>query len=228
MRENIRPGTLLRWYALRNVLESEIRDNLFVLDIGGYDGYISYSLRNLLADLKIAIVDIDISGLQLAKAQGLNMLCASALELPIKNGQVDVVLCLSMIEHIEEDGELIKEISRVLKRSGKLILTTPIEDGVYFPFLSKKKTEIINMGWGHIRRGYSLEIIKRLLEDAGLEIEKTSKYFNFLSRFAYRFIFLSRIPLKGKGLLYRMVLKLEPYIKYNAEVHLIVAKKVIT
>jgi SAM-dependent methyltransferase len=224
----MRPGTLLRWYALRDVLKSEIKDSLFVLDIGGYDGYISYSLKSLLADLKIAVVDIDISGLQLAGAQGVNVLCASALELPIKNGQVDVVLCLSIIEHIEQDGKLIKEISRVLKKSGKLILTTPMEDGVYFPFLSKKRIEIINMGWGHTRRGYSLESIKRLFEDAGLEIKKTGKYFNFLSRFVYRFMFLSRIPIKGKSLLYRMTLRLEPYIKYSAEVHLIVAKKIIT
>ena len=37
----------------------------------------------------------------------------------------DFVICFQVIEHIEEDDALIKEISRVLKPGGKLLLSTP-------------------------------------------------------------------------------------------------------
>ena len=222
----MRPGTLLRWHALKQILKSEIKDDLVVLDIGGYDGEISYRLKNIFPNLKITVIDIDKSGLKLAREKRLNTLYASALKLPIKNNQVDIVLCLDLIEHVKEDSRLIKEISRVLKKDGKVILTTPMEDGVLFPFLSKQKIETINRSWGHVRKGYSLKEIEELFKNNNLMIIKTSEYFNFFSRFVYRFSFLSGIPLKGKSLLYRIVIRLEPYIKWGANEHIIIAKKV--
>jgi len=148
------------------------------------------------------------------------------LELPIKDNRVDVALCLDLIEHVKEDSRLVKEIPRVLKKDGKVILTTPMQDGVSFPFLSKQKIETINKSWGHVRKGYSLKEIEKLFKNNNLIIIKTSRYFNFFSRFVYRFSFLSGIPLKGKSLLYRIVIRLEPYIKWGANEHIIIAKKV--
>jgi len=222
----MRPGTLLRWYALKGILRYEIRDTSVILDIGSYDGEISYRLKNIFPNLKITVVDIDKSGLKLAREKGLNTLYASALRLPIKNNQVDIVLCLDLIEHVKEDSRLVKEISRVLKKDGKVILTTPVQDGASFPFLSKQKIETINKSWGHVRKGYSLKEIEELFKNNNLMIIKTSEYFNFFSRFVYRFSFLSGIPLKGKSLLYRIVIRLEPYIKWGANEHIIIAKKV--
>lgn len=222
----MRPGTLLRWHALKRILKSEIRNGLVILDIGSYDGYISYNLKKLFPNLKITVVDVDKSGLKLAKEKGLNTLYASALELPIKDNQVDVVLCLDVIEHIKEDEKMIKEISRVLKTGGKVVLTTPMQDGVSFPFLGRQRIENINKSWGHVRKGYSLENIKELFGNSNLKVIKTNKYFNFLSRFIYRFIFLSKISLKGKWLLYKNIIRLEPYINWGAEEHIIIAEKV--
>jgi len=223
----MRPGTLLRWYALKSMLKSEIKDGSVILDIGGYDGYISYNLKKIFPNVKITVVDMDKSGLELAKKRGLDTTCASALELPIEDNQVDLVLCLDLIEHVQEDDKIVKEISRVLKKDGKVILTTPMQNGVSFPFISKEKIKIINKNWGHIRKGYSLENIEKLLRNSGLASEKTSKYFNLFTRFTYRFCFLSNIPLIGKSLLYRLIIRLESIIKYGAEEHIIVAKKVL-
>ena len=146
----------------------------------------------------------------------------------IRNGQIHIVLCLDVIEHVKEDSKLVREISRVLKKGSKVILTTPMQNGVSFPFLSEEEIETINERWGHVRKGYSLKeivkLFKELFKDNNLVIEKVSKYFNLLSRFAYRFIFLSRIPLKGRSLLYQLVIRLEPYIKWRAEEHIIIAR----
>ncbi len=227
----MRPGTLLRWQALKKILKSEIQDGSEALDLGGYDGYISYNLKEILPHLKVRVVDIDKSGLQQARKHGLNTINASALNLPIKDNQIDVILCLQLIEHVKEDDKLVKEVSRVLKKGGKLIFATPGERGISFPFLSKEKIEIINKSWGHVRKGYSIENIKRLFKEANLVIEKTDRYFNFFSRFVYRISILSnifsKIPFGRKviTILYKIILKLEPYIKYGAQSYIIVAKK---
>ena len=43
----MRPGTLLRWYALQYILKDEIKDDGIILDIGSYDGEISYRLKKI-------------------------------------------------------------------------------------------------------------------------------------------------------------------------------------
>lgn len=224
--ENVRSGTLLRWYALKNILRFEIKKGCIVLDVGGYDGFIACNLKRLLDNLKVAVVDMDELGLQSARERGLDTLYASVLELPIEDSQIDVVLCLDLIEHVEEDDVLMKEISRVLKKDGKVILTTPMHNGVSFPFLSKEKIKAINRDWGHVRKGYRLEQIKELFQNNNLAIQKISKYFNSFSRFAYCLNSFSGIPLKGKSLLYRTLIRLEPYIRHGAEEHIIIGKKV--
>ena len=222
----MRPGTLLRWHSLKNILKHEIKGSSTILDIGGYDGYISYRLKKIFPNLMITVVDTDEIGLELAKNRGLNVICASALELPIKDKEFNVVLCFDLIEHIKEDVKLVKELSRVLKDNGKIILTTPMKDGVSFPMLNKKKNEIINKKWGHVRKGYSLEQIRELFKLNHLIIDKEDKYFNYFSRLAYRFGILSRISLRGVALLYQAIIRLEPYIKYGSEEYIIVGRKV--
>jgi len=103
----MRPGTLLRWYALKNILESEIEKCSTVLDIGSYDGFISHNLMKSAPNLRIVVADIDMAGLQLSKQKELNTLCASAFELPIENNRFDCVLCLELIEHVKENNKLI-------------------------------------------------------------------------------------------------------------------------
>lgn len=224
----MRPGTLLRWHSLKNILKHEIKDGSTILDIGGYDGYISYRLKKIFPNLVITVVDTDEIGLELAKNRGLNVICASALELPTKDKEFDIVFCFDLIEHIKEDVKLLREISRVLKDDGKIILTTPMKDGVSFPMLNKKKNEIINKNWGHVRKGYSLEQIRELFKLNRLIIDKEDKYFNYFSRLVYRLTILSGIPLRGVDLLFQAIIRLEPYIKYGSEEHIIIGKKVIS
>ena len=223
---NVRPGTLLRWHALKRVLESEIKEGSTIFDIGGYDGFISYNLKKLFPKLNITTIDIEKTGLQEATERGLNALYASALELPIRDNRVDVVLCLDIIEHVKEDSRLIKEISRVLKKGGKVILSTPMQNGISFPLISKEKSKIINKNWGHVRMGYDLKELEILFKNDDLAIEKTSKYFNLFTKLAYLFL-LSSYPILNRvgRLLYGLTIKLEPYIRYKAEGHIIIGKK---
>ena len=224
----MRPGTLLRWHSLKNILKHEIRDGSTILDIGGYDGYISYRLKKVFPNLMITVVDTDEIGLELAKNRGLNVICASALELPIKDKEFNVVLCFDLIEHIKKDVKLLRELSRVLKDDGKIILTTPMKDGVSFPMLNKKKNEIINKNWGHVRKGSSSEQIRELFKLNCLIIDKEDKYFNYFSRLVYRFTILLGIHLRGIGLLYQAIIRLEPYVKYGSQEYIIIGKKAIS
>ncbi len=221
----MRPGTLLRWYALKRTLESTLERDSILLDIGSYDGFIAHKLANIVPDLHATILDSDKSGLEEAKKKKLNVLCASATELPIGDNEVDVVFCLDLIEHINDDFKVIGEISRVLKSKGKVILTTPMVNGVSFPLLKRKKSLEINKNWGHVRLGYTLNQIKQLFESNNLILENTCGYFNLLTRIVYPFTALD-FKSKSKKFIFESIIKLEPFIKYGIEEHIIVGEKI--
>lgn len=48
-----------------------------------------------------------------------------ATHTPYQDEEFDIVICQEVIEHIEDQAQLIKECSRILKKDGWLILTTP-------------------------------------------------------------------------------------------------------
>lgn len=53
------------------------------------------------------------------------LIVGDCLNLPFTNNYFDIVICTEMIEHVTETRQLIKEINRVLRKKGKLILSTP-------------------------------------------------------------------------------------------------------
>lgn len=221
----MRPGTLLRWHILKKDIATEITAGSVILDIGSFDGSISYHLSRLISGLDITTVDVEESGLRLASEKGLKTVNASVQQLPFANNSIDAVLCLDLIEHVQDDNEAVSEMSRVLKNQGVLILSTPKEKGVSFPGMSEQQIADLNKTWGHVRLGYSLEQLDAMLRRYDLIIEKKSGYFNLLTRFAYRLGYLSGRAKSWKDVIYWVAVRLEPYLKYKTEEHIVIARK---
>lgn len=216
----MRAGTLLRWQAMKKVLKRQIKDAGCLVDIGGFDGYISANIAKGYKNLKIIVIDLDIQGLKKAKNNGLKTFCASALNLPIKDTSVEAVLCFDILEHVEEDERIFQEVFRILKPGGKFFITTPFENGVTFPFSSKEQTIKINKSFGHVRMGYSLAQLKSLCAKFDLKVIYQNSFFNMFSRFAYWLL-----PKPGALPLFKLFIYFEPYIKLNAQEHIIIAEK---
>jgi len=58
-------------------------------------------------------------------ANRLTFLCGDIRGLPFGAGQVDLVICSEVLEHIPDATACLQEFSRILKPGGTLILTTP-------------------------------------------------------------------------------------------------------
>ncbi len=223
--KKMRPGTRIRWQALKPILIQEVQQKKTVIDIGGFDGAIGNLLSKALHSIDITIVDEDMNGLLKAKDSGLKVIKGSAIHFPIEDRSVDVVLCLDLIEHVNDAYPVIREISRVLKFNGKCILTTPMKQGVSFPFFTHQKNRNINFSWGHKTLGYSKEDLYRLFLTNNLKVEKNGRYFNILTRFIYRITILSKISYPLKSKLFKFVTILEPHLKIGGQEHIIVCSK---
>ena len=218
----VRPGTLKRWHAMEYILRPKIMDGQVLLDVGGYDGFISYKLTEIFPNLKATVVDIDYSGLKLAKRRGINVLHASADALPIRDNSVDIMICFDLIEHVSNDAGVIKEVSRVLKGNGIVFLTCGLKNRTIIPF---KDMTMIYKSWGLARNGYEFAEIKNMFDSNSLDICTRGRHSNIFTRYAYFLAFLSSIHLRGKRRLYRALIRLEPFLKIRTTDHTIVGVK---
>jgi 2-polyprenyl-3-methyl-5-hydroxy-6-metoxy-1,4-benzoquinol methylase len=70
-------------------------------------------------------IDFDPKAVEVAKARGLNVRCASAAELSAQHEQFDVITLSHVIEHVHDPIALLHDLYRLLKPGGVLWLETP-------------------------------------------------------------------------------------------------------
>lgn len=91
-----------------------------------------------------------------------------ANDFPATLGQgFDTVICLNVLEHINDDKNAVKNIFTVLSPGGRAFILVPAHQCLYGP-LDKLA--------GHVKR-YSRETLQALVEQSGLKVEK-SGYLN--------------------------------------------------
>lgn len=106
-------------------------------------------------------------------------------------GRFDVAICCEAIEHIIDDGKLMRDIAGCLKPNGRLLLTTPnVELRPIDPAHGGPFPEVEN--GGHVRKGYAPEDLYRLCSEARLVIDAISYCTGVLSQTITRLYFLAK------------------------------------
>jgi SAM-dependent methyltransferase len=90
-----------------------------------------------------------------------------ATSIPVEGGSFDVVLCTEVLEHVPDPAGVVREIARVLRPGGKLLLTAPLGSGLHqTPY--------------HFYGGYTPFWYRKTLAEAGfynIEIEANGGFF---------------------------------------------------
>jgi SAM-dependent methyltransferase len=109
--------------------------------------------------------------LQFCKARGHTMLCqADAVDLPFPGCTFDIATALDVIEHLDDDYAALKELWRIMKPGGILIVSVPA-----YRFLWTYWDDIL----GH-RRRYTTRTLRDVAKRAGFRVRKVS-YSNVLT-----------------------------------------------
>ncbi len=111
-----------------------------------------------------------------------NLVCADVEHLPIADSSVDLVLALDLLEHIEDDNALLREIVRILRPGGYLLATVPAHQSLW-----SEHDEALH----HFRR-YSKKGFLRLVSKSGL----TPLKYSYVITFTYLPIVLFRLGQK--------------------------------
>jgi len=129
-----------------------------VVDIASGEGYGS----NILASVAETVIGVDIDKEVIDHAQSkyrrdnLHYKMGSADKIPVNDKEIDVVVSFETIEHHERHHEMLKEIKRILKDDGILIMSSP--DKFFYSDLPKYKNPF------HIKELY-LEEFKKLISE---------------------------------------------------------------
>lgn len=167
---------------LNSILKSlNLKKNTITIDAGCGVG----SNLKVISESGLNVIGIDNSLYALSiinKELNVPLLCGDINMLPLRSNSVGIVIAMDILEHLENDSKVIKEIYRVLKRNGVLFLTVPA-----FNFLWGLQDKVSK----HKRRYTKKEIISKLTKN-GFKVSKSS-YFNFFLFFP---IFLGRCLIK--------------------------------
>lgn len=140
-----------------------------ILDVGTSTGTNLRLLRDMEFDQVIGL-DSSESAARYCESKGFGPVrLGDVQDMPFDDDSFDLVLATDIIEHVPDDTQAMRELRRVLKPGGTLLLTVPAFMALWGH----------NDDTAHHRRRYKGHEVVDLARDCGLEVEKKF-YFNFL------------------------------------------------
>ena len=142
-----------------------------LVDIGCGTGANLPMLREAIGP-KGAVFGLDFSplALQWARSEGgiedgqIHLSQGDALALPLRDNCADIVTMLDVLEHLSDDGTALREVQRILKPGGALVLSVPA-----YQHLWSAHDEALH----HFRR-YEKAGLNRVLQRAGFRVWRLS------------------------------------------------------
>ena len=151
--------------AIYNVAPDQPFQN--ILEVGGGQSGLT-ALLYFRAQVTNLDLDPQYSQAPCNQQERVHFICGDATDLPFESQSFDAVTMFDVLEHIPDHKKAVSEALRVLRAGGFLLLSTPNENWrfPYYGFMKSicpSETEIMNE-WGHVRRGYTLDELKSLID----------------------------------------------------------------
>jgi len=114
---------LHRYSVIQNLLKSDMT----VLDVACGEGYGTSMISAKVK--KVYGVDISAEAISHAsdkyKTSNIEFIQASALEIPLPDRSIDLIVSFETLEHLEDHDMMLSELKRILKNEGTLVISTP-------------------------------------------------------------------------------------------------------
>src|SRR5215210_3017936 len=148
----------------------EARAGERVLDLGCGAGRFVAALREAGADA----VGVDVAEAALERARAVAPEADLRLlepdgSIPLEHGSVDLVWCSEVLEHVADAGHLLLEARRVLRPSGRLLVTVPFHGRVKAALVGALRFDAHFDPLGQHLRFFTRSSLARTLEATGFE-----------------------------------------------------------
>jgi len=143
-----------------------------ILDIGCGEGILMEKIIQIFPDAEVFGIDPSHENVSICKQYGLKAYDGSSYELSVNKESFDCVLFIEVIEHLEYPELAIKEIYKVLKKGGKLILLFPHDSIFKLVRVLTLKFKEAFYNAGHVKQWHPTKVVN-ILEKNGFEITYT-------------------------------------------------------
>lgn len=110
-------------------------------------------------------LDVETEAMKYCRERGLERLClGDAAALPYRDASFDAVVCVDVLEHLDDDGAALRDIHRVCKPGGRLLATVPA-----FDFLWSRRDHQL-----HHKRRYTRRELEERVASANFDVLKIS------------------------------------------------------
>ena len=179
-----------------------------ILDVGAGSAWVADTFVNK----NLKVTSLDLSMINVEKAKDIipnnkhSQIVADSFKLPFKNNSYDVIIASEIIEHVIDPKGFVKELFRVVKPKGKLIITTPYKEILryYLCIHCNQKTPV----HAHIH-SFDENILSLLCDDKSLANVHWKTFGNKLLIFLRTYVVLKYLPFGFWNLIDSMINKIK-------------------
>lgn len=176
-----------------------------VLDAGCGEGFYGMVLASA-SNARVVEFDYDRELIKKARAwlsglENVSFRQGSVLKLPFKANSFDKAVLSEVLEHVPDDKKALREIARVLKPRGIVVITVPNKNYPFFWDPLNWARERIGLGhfnpenhflagiWSMHLRLYTPQQLEMLIEDAGLELLEKKPLTHYCLPFSHNILY---------------------------------------
>jgi SAM-dependent methyltransferase len=137
-----------------------------ILEVGCGTGFVLRALENKFPMEQVTGMDLFLEGLRYARLRVQSDLVQADLAAPPFEGGFDLVGMFDVLEHIEDDREVLDHLFKLVKPGGSLLLTVPADPDLWSYF---------DVASHHVRR-YTLDELNKKVQEAGFSCEFSSPF----------------------------------------------------
>ncbi len=196
-------GLRIRARNILNLLPAEI-NHMEVLDAGSGPGVITFMLAERFPNARVTGVDMVAEEINASKTiatragiTNASFETADITTLPFQN-RFDLIVCVDILEHIEDDEQALAKLREALKPEGTLVLHLP---ALYRRYPVFKKCLNFDVPT-HVRSGYSLEDVRPMVDRARMTVERSGYTYGFLETLANNVSYMITGARKKNKILY--------------------------
>ena len=173
LRKQYEESALTRWFTDhrdRRVFSFILPEYKRIVDIGCGEGITLEKMVKVYAGKEVSGIDAEEENISICRSLGLPVQQGSVYDLHFDEGSVDCCTMTDVIEHLDEPERVLRELSRVLRGKGRLIIVFPHDRLFTLARLLTFKFKQAFYFPGHVRQ-WTPGSMARALEAAGFRIQ---------------------------------------------------------
>jgi 2-polyprenyl-3-methyl-5-hydroxy-6-metoxy-1,4-benzoquinol methylase len=203
---------ILRAWHIKKELKSYKKERagyVSVLDAGSGFGQYTWYMMKLSGSWKITGIDVKAEQIddcndfirKIKKEQQVSFKVSDLTTLSEQNAY-DLILCVDVMEHIENDVQVFKNFNRSLKPGGVLLISTPSDQGGSDVHDDHTESFIEE----HVRDGYNMNDIREKLRTSGFDVIEAKYSYGRPGKISWKLSMKYPIVMLGSSKLFYIIL----------------------